>query len=164
MKSPKLIIAAVIGVVAVVALALFMKQQSPTQETPPSTNTAAPTAQQTYAPVTDLKIEDLKVGTGTAAEPGNQVEVHYTGWLTNGTKFDSSVDRGQKFRFRLSKEGAVPPSVIQGWDKGILGMKVGGKRRLIIPPQLGYGETGAPPTIPPNSTLVFEVELFGVEK
>jgi FKBP-type peptidyl-prolyl cis-trans isomerase len=105
----------------------------------------------------DLKIEDLNVGTGAEAVAGKTVNVHYTGWLTNGTKFDSSVDRGQPFSFSL---GAG--QVIQGWDKGVAGMKVGGKRKLTIPPELGYGARGAGRVIPPNATLVFEVELLGV--
>jgi len=109
--------------------------------------------------VTDsgLKIEDLKVGDGQEAKKGDTVEVHYTGWLTDGTKFDSSVDRGQPFDFRL---GAG--QVIRGWDEGVEGMKVGGKRKLTIPPELGYGARGIGP-IPPNSTLVFDVELLGIK-
>jgi FKBP-type peptidyl-prolyl cis-trans isomerase len=109
------------------------------------------------AAVTDLKIEDLKPGTGAEAKAGQQVSVHYTGWLTDGKKFDSSVDRGQPFKFLLGGG-----QVIQGWDKGVAGMKVGGKRKLTIPPQMGYGERGAGGVIPPNATLVFEVELLGV--
>lgn len=104
-----------------------------------------------------LKIEDLSPGTGTAASKGKTVSVHYTGWLTDGKKFDSSVDRGQPFQFAL---GAG--SVIKGWDQGIDGMKVGGKRKLTIPPELGYGARGAGNVIPPNATLVFEVELLNV--
>ncbi|MDR3608299.1 MAG: FKBP-type peptidyl-prolyl cis-trans isomerase [Oligoflexia bacterium] len=104
-----------------------------------------------------MKSEDLQVGNGAEAAAGKTVTVHYTGWLTNGTKFDSSVDRKQPFSFKL---GAG--QVISGWDQGVAGMKVGGKRRLTIPPQLGYGARGVGP-IPPNSTLVFEVELLGVQ-
>jgi FKBP-type peptidyl-prolyl cis-trans isomerase len=104
-----------------------------------------------------LKIEDIKAGSGAEAQPGKRVVVHYTGTLTDGTKFDSSVDRGQPFDFPL---GAG--RVIQGWEKGVAGMKVGGKRKLVIPPEMGYGERGAPPVIPPNATLVFEVELLEV--
>jgi len=107
--------------------------------------------------VTELKVEDMKLGGGVEAAAGKTVTVHYTGWLTNGTKFDSSVDRGQPFTFPL---GAG--RVIQGWDKGVAGMKVGGKRKLTIPPNLGYGERGAGAVIPPNATLVFEVELLSV--
>ena len=108
---------------------------------------------------------DIKEGTGTLAEAGKNVVVHYTGWLfdaaaadNKGKKFDSSRDRGDPFRFSL---GAG--QVIQGWDKGVAGMKVGGQRTLVIPPELGYGARGAGGVIPPNATLVFDVELLGVE-
>jgi len=111
----------------------------------------------TGAPVTELKIEDVKVGTGATAEAGKTVTVHYTGYLTDGKKFDSSVDRGQPFKFQL---GAG--QVIQGWDKGVAGMKVGGKRKLTIPSSMAYGERGAGGVIPPNATLIFDVELLGV--
>jgi FKBP-type peptidyl-prolyl cis-trans isomerase len=104
-----------------------------------------------------LQYIDLKVGTGATAQAGHTVSVHYTGWLENGKKFDSSVDRGQPFSFPL---GAG--RVIKGWDEGVKGMKVGGKRKLIIPSNLGYGARGAGGVIPPNTTLIFEVELLGV--
>jgi len=104
-----------------------------------------------------LVFEELVVGTGNAAASGQKVSVHYTGWLTNGTKFDSSKDRGEPFVFPLGKG-----HVIKGWDEGVAGMKVGGKRKLTIPPQLGYGARGAGGVIPPNATLVFEVELLNV--
>jgi len=106
---------------------------------------------------TGLKYEDLEEGTGAEAEAGQQVTVHYTGWLVDGTKFDSSHDRNQPFSFALGKG-----QVIRGWDEGVQGMKVGGKRKLTIPPQLGYGARGAGGVIPPNATLVFEVELLEV--
>ncbi|MBI5710831.1 MAG: FKBP-type peptidyl-prolyl cis-trans isomerase [Candidatus Eisenbacteria bacterium] len=102
-----------------------------------------------------LKYQDLATGDGALAETGMSAAVHYTGWLTDGTKFDSSVDRGQPFTFRL---GAG--QVIRGWDEGVRGMRVGGKRKLTIPPDLGYGAAGAGGVIPPNATLVFEVELL----
>jgi FKBP-type peptidyl-prolyl cis-trans isomerase len=105
----------------------------------------------------ELKIEELAPGSGDEAVAGKQVAVHYTGWLTDGTKFDSSVDRGRPFSFQL---GAG--EVIKGWDQGVAGMKIGGKRKLTIPPGLGYGARGAGGVIPPNATLVFEVELLGV--
>lgn len=105
-----------------------------------------------------LKYVELVEGTGREAAPGNHVSVHYTGWLTNGTKFDSSVDRRDPFSFPL---GAG--KVIRGWDEGVAGMKVGGKRKLTIPPQLGYGTRGAGGVIPPNATLVFDVELLEVK-
>jgi len=120
-------------------------------------NTQALTPVPQVADVTELKIEDTKVGTGAVAEPGKRVTVHYTGWLTNGTRFDSSKDRGQPFTFPLG-EGRV----IKGWDQGVAGMKVGGMRKLTIPPSLGYGANGTGGVIPPNATLVFEVELLGV--
>jgi FKBP-type peptidyl-prolyl cis-trans isomerase FkpA len=105
-----------------------------------------------------LKIEELKKGTGAVAESGKTVSVNYTGWLTDGKKFDSSFDHGQPFEFRLGTGQVIP-----GWDKGVAGMKVGGKRKLIIPPDLGYGANGAGGVIPPNATLVFEVELLAVK-
>ena len=104
-----------------------------------------------------LKYVDQVVGTGDAAVAGKTVNVHYTGWLENGKKFDSSVDRGQPFSFPL---GAG--RVIKGWDEGVQGMKVGGKRKLTIPSDLGYGSRGAGGVIPPNATLIFDVELLGV--
>ncbi len=105
----------------------------------------------------ELIIEDLTVGNGDEAVSGKHVVVHYTGWLTNGSKFDSSKDRNDPFDFRL---GAG--QVIRGWDEGVAGMKVGGKRKLTIPPEMGYGSRGAGGVIPPNATLVFEVELLAV--
>lgn len=105
----------------------------------------------------DLQIDELNVGTGTEATSGKKVSVHYTGWLTNGQKFDSSLDRGKPFEFALGGG-----QVIKGWDQGVVGMKVGGKRKLTIPPDLGYGARGAGNVIPPNAVLVFEVELLAV--
>jgi FKBP-type peptidyl-prolyl cis-trans isomerase len=109
-----------------------------------------------------LKYTDTKVGTGAEATPGHKVSVHYTGWLDQsgekGKKFDSSVDRGEPFSFSLGAK-----EVIRGWDEGVAGMKVGGKRTLTIPPDLGYGARGAGGVIPPNATLIFDVELLGVQ-
>ncbi len=106
----------------------------------------------------ELVIEEVKQGAGAEAASGTTVTVHYVGTLTDGKKFDSSRDRGQGFTFRL---GAG--QVIKGWDQGVAGMKIGQIRRLTIPPHLAYGDRGFPPVIPPNSTLVFEVELLGVK-
>ena len=108
-----------------------------------------------------LQYEDTVEGTGATAQSGNQVSVHYTGWLYKdgvaGAKFDSSKDRGDPFRFSLGGG-----QVIRGWDEGVAGMKVGGTRRLVIPPELGYGARGAGGVIPPNATLLFEVDLLAV--
>lgn len=105
-----------------------------------------------------LESLDMKVGTGAEAKTGNTVKVHYTGTLTSGTKFDSSHDRNEPFSFTLGAGG-----VIKGWDEGVVGMKVGGKRKLTIPPDLGYGAMGSPPVIPANATLLFEIELLEVK-
>jgi len=104
-----------------------------------------------------LRYQDVSLGSGAVASAGKTVSVHYTGWLPNGEKFDSSRDRNQPFGFSL---GAG--QVIAGWDEGVAGMKVGGRRKLVIPPDLGYGTAGAPPDIPPGATLVFDVELLDV--
>jgi peptidylprolyl isomerase len=104
-----------------------------------------------------LKYVDEQVGEGASPAKGQQVTVHYTGRLTSGKKFDSSVDRREPFRFTIGIG-----QVIRGWDEGVMSMRVGGKRRLIIPPELAYGARGAPPAIPANAELVFEVELLGV--
>ena len=164
-KKSKIILI-LISSAALVGIIIFALQQrqSGTEtitEQPEATTTnsggSAPSLITPPGEGTEMKIEELQVGTGTEAVAGKTVTVHYTGWLTDGKKFDSSLDRGDPFKFKL---GAG--QVIQGWDKGVAGMKVGGKRKLIIPPQMGYGERGAGGTIPPNATLVFEVELLGV--
>ena len=106
---------------------------------------------------TGLTIEDTMVGEGAVAASGQTVNVHYTGWLAGGRKFDSSRDREEAFGFEVDAG-----QVIAGWDEGVQGMKVGGKRRLVVPPHLGYGERGAGNAVPPNATLVFDVELLGI--
>jgi len=139
-----------------------------TSETPPATPAADLTAAEKSMEIAltgdrtaTLRYTDLRVGNGSIAGAGKVAMVHYTGWLTDGTKFDSSLDRGQPYQFRI---GDVPPAVIAGWDHGIRGMRVGGKRKLVIPPDLGYGARGAGGgVIPPNATLVFDVELVGLQ-
>jgi FKBP-type peptidyl-prolyl cis-trans isomerase len=118
---------------------------------------ANPTGGQEVTTESGLKYRDVAVGNGREAALGDTATVHYTGWLPDGKKFDSSVDRKEPFSFRI---GAG--QVIKGWDEGVPGMKVGGKRKLTIPPQLGYGSRGAGGVIPPNATLIFDVELLGL--
>jgi len=158
---------------ALACLALAGCQETSTTEKSSTTTSAATSDPSPSAPATTsgategqertlrggLKVTDLKVGSGPMAEPGQTVAVHYTGWLTDGTKFDSSLDRGKPFAFTL---GADPPQVIRGWEEGVKGMRVGGKRKLMIPSDMAYGQDGSPPVIPPGATLVFEVELMDV--
>jgi FKBP-type peptidyl-prolyl cis-trans isomerase len=123
-----------------------------------SQNQPAGTGQGMITSPSGLKYEDLIVGNGAEAKTGSTVSVHYTGWLEDGTKFDSSLDRGQPFSFTLGARQVIP-----GWDEGVAGMKVGGKRKLVIPPDLAYGSQGASGVIPPNATLTFEVQLLSVQ-
>ncbi len=118
---------------------------------------AAPAA--TVKTPSGLSYVDIATGGGPSPTSGKPVKVHYTGWLENGTKFDSSVDRGEPFIFTIGAGQVIP-----GWDEGVMTMKVGGKRKLIIPSQLGYGAAGAGGVIPPNATLIFEVELLDVQR
>jgi FKBP-type peptidyl-prolyl cis-trans isomerase len=139
---------------------------APAPDSTPATTASVPT----FAPslgvdpaaltktASGLQYQDKKVGTGPEAKAGQTVSVHYTGWLPDGSKFDSSRDRNEPFQFGLGQH-----QVIAGWDEGVAGMKVGGRRLLVIPAELGYGARGAPGVIPPNSTLVFDVELLGVK-
>ena len=153
---------AMAGMSAGIAMADETKPAEPkTTATAAATTATAKTEQPASKEVTlpsGTKYEDVAVGTGPEAKAGAMVRVHYTGTLTNGKKFDSSRDRNQPFPFQLG-EGQV----IKGWDEGVAGMKVGGKRKLTIPPSAGYGPGGMPPVIPPNSTLLFDVELLGVQ-
>jgi FKBP-type peptidyl-prolyl cis-trans isomerase len=146
---------AIIILLAGVVLFFFFRATAPETPEPPMNPSNDNT---TMEQPTELQIETLQEGTGEEAKTGDNVAVHYTGTLTDGTKFDSSVDRGTPFEFPL---GAG--KVIKGWDQGVVGMKVGEKRKLTIPSDLAYGDGGFPPVIPPKATLVFEVELIEIK-
>jgi peptidylprolyl isomerase len=165
-----------IGVLTIFTL-MFLCSCTPTKQSEegppasqPATEAAKPAAEPAAAPKaappaakeittsSGLKYQDLVVGKGPVPKSGSQVMVDYTGWLTDGTKFDSSVDRGQPFSFRLGRG-----EVIKGWDEGVATMHVGGKRKLTIPPELAYGSRGAGNVVPPNATLIFDVELLGFQ-
>jgi len=148
-------------VIALLALAtLLVAQTATTQETAakPAANTPAKVTGAPIKTASGLEYWDIKVGTGAVAQSGQHVKVDYTGWLTNGKKFDSSVGTGKPFEFTLGAS-----QVIKGWDEGVAGMKVGGKRQLRIPPDLAYGAKGYPGVIPANSTLIFDVHLIDVK-
>jgi FKBP-type peptidyl-prolyl cis-trans isomerase len=155
---------AIIGIIVIVLAALVLYAQTATQKPKVQVvrpNTSAPTKVTGDGVKTEsgLQYWDIKLGLGPLAKAGDHVKVHYTGWLTTGKKFDSSVDANQPFDFTI---GAG--DVIKGWEEGVAGMKVGGKRQLRIPPELGYGATGTPGgPIPPNATLIFDVQLLGVK-
>ena len=151
----------VIAVAIILALgAVFVLAQSAAKK-PEATNTDSPTKVNGNGVKTDsgLMYWDIRVGNGQVAKEGSHVRVHYTGWLTTGKKFDSSVDAGKPFDFTIGNG-----EVIKGWEEGVAGMKVGGKRQLRIPPALGYGADGTPGgPIPPNATLIFDVQLLAVQ-
>jgi FKBP-type peptidyl-prolyl cis-trans isomerase len=153
MRSHHLAILALLSSLPFVAWGCSKKPDEPTSDYTPAQAAPLPPGP------TKLEVEDLVVGTGRQVNAGDTVHVQYTGTLTNGKKFDSSYDHGgEPFKFAVSKG-----EVIKGWDQGVIGMKVGGKRRLRIPSDLGYGERGSPPNIPPGAGLVFEVELVSID-
>jgi FKBP-type peptidyl-prolyl cis-trans isomerase FkpA len=147
-------------IVVLVLTAGYVWAQSTTKKSAaPNTNAPTKVTGDGVKTPSGLAYWDIRVGTGDVAKEGSRVRVHYTGWLTNGKKFDSSVDAGQPFDFRIGNG-----EVIKGWEEGVAGMKFGGKRQLRIPPDLGYGTQGTPGgPIPPNATLIFDVQLLGVQ-
>jgi FKBP-type peptidyl-prolyl cis-trans isomerase len=146
--------------ILVVAAAVIWAQTTAKKTSPVRPNTTAPSkvTGDGVKTASGLQYWDLRMGNGEVAKQGQRVRVHYTGWLTMGKKFDSSVDAGTPFDFTLGKG-----EVIKGWDEGVAGMRIGGKRQLRIPPDLAYGAEGSPPVIPANATLIFDVQLIAVQ-
>jgi peptidylprolyl isomerase len=155
MRNLEKVLIAALLLVAMVIPACAQKESTPPAKAP----AAAAPKEATVKTASGLEYVDLVPGTGPSPTAGKGVKVHYTGWLTDGKKFDSSVDRGEPFVFTVGVGQVIP-----GWDEGVLAMKVGGKRKFTIPANLGYGARGAGGVIPPNATLIFEVELLDVEK
>jgi len=157
------LIAIVIFIIVAAGIVLFVlpninKNRQLDTENPQKNMETASSSSTTSSDVKELKIEDLKIGEGVEVKSGDVVSIHYRGTFLDGKVFDSSYDRGQPFETKIGIG-----QVIKGWDEGVVGMKVGGKRKLTIPPDKAYGEQGIPGDIPPNSTLVFEVELLGIK-
>jgi FKBP-type peptidyl-prolyl cis-trans isomerase len=152
------IAAAILFALAAVAMFAQTAAKKPAATARPNSN--APTKVTGDGVKTDdgLQYWDIRVGNGALAKEGSHVRVHYTGWLTTGKKFDSSVDRNSPFDFTIGNG-----EVITGWEKGVAGMKVGGKRQLRIPPDMAYGDSGSPPDIPPKATLIFDIQLLAVQ-
>ncbi|MGA2234074.1 MAG: FKBP-type peptidyl-prolyl cis-trans isomerase [Terriglobales bacterium] len=150
----------ILAITLLALTSLAIAQTAPAQKAAAKPATAGPTkiTGEPTKTASGLEYWDIKVGTGAVAQSGQRVKVDYTGWLTNGKKFDSSVGTGRPFDFTLGAS-----QVIKGWDEGVAGMKVGGKRQLRIPPDLAYGEKGYPGVIPANSTLIFDVQLVDVK-
>ena len=162
-RRPLLLVLALVALVAVAGCGSDSKESASSSATPTAESTPAATKPEVTVPKgklpNKLEITDLKKGTGATAEPGKNVTVQYVGVSAlNGRQFDASWDRGEPFSFQLGSGG-----VIQGWDEGVKGMKVGGRRQLVIPPDLAYGPDGSPPTIGPNETLVFVIDLVSVD-
>jgi peptidylprolyl isomerase len=153
--SRQFIISLVIGILVLVVFAYFIFGLNGSSSTPQSS--AQPTPQTVTSSTDKLQIQDEKIGTGAAVKKGDTVQINYVGTLANGTKFDASADHGGPFTTQIGVG-----QVIKGWDEGIIGMKVGGKRKLTIPPSLGYGDQ-ATGSIPANSTLIFQVQLVGIK-
>lgn len=152
----------VLAIITIGALGGALVAQTPAhkhvQTVRPNTNSPAKVTGDGVKTDSGLQYWDIKIGLGPLAKAGDHVKVHYTGWLTSGKKFDSSVDANQPYEFTLGQG-----EVIKGWDEGVVGMKVGGKRQLRIPPDLAYGAEGHPPQVPPDSTLIFDVRLVAVK-
>lgn len=150
---------AVIAIIVVLTAIFIFAQSTSKRSAAPSTNAPSKVTGEGVKTASGLAYWDIRVGNGETAKEGSRVLVHYTGWLTDGKKFDSSVDAGQPFKFTIGNG-----EVIKGWEEGVAGMRVGGKRQLRIPPDLGYGAQGTPDgPIPPNATLIFDVKLLGVQ-
>lgn len=156
MKPLRITMKRILIAIAILFIAIGMNAQTGTK--PPADSGPTKVTGEPTKTGSGLEYWDIKAGTGAEAQKGQKVKVQYTGWLTNGKKFDSSVGTGRPFEFKV---GAG--DVIKGWDEGVAGMKVGGKRQLRIPPDLAYGPGGYPGVIPPNSTLIFDVELVGIK-
>jgi FKBP-type peptidyl-prolyl cis-trans isomerase len=157
MNKKSIVILVIIVILIAVAIYFLVRPESSVSQNQPQSqdqNQQTPTSYD----IQGMKVEILTQGSGNAAKSGDTVTVNYVGTLQNGTKFDSSIDRGQPFEFTLGQNG-----VIQGWELGVAGMKVGEKRKLTIPPELGYGSQGAGGIIPPNATLIFEIDLLGIK-
>ena len=149
-----------ISFIVILILAFYFLTKNPSKTETKISDSQQNTTMPSLPPskITELKIEDIKVGTGSAVKSGDTVVMHYAGTLEDGSKFDSSYDRGQPFETEIGVG-----QVIEGWEKGVPGMKIGGKRRLSIPYQMAYGENGIPGAIPPKATLIFDVELVNIK-